>query len=162
MNDDPSDSFFADPNNSLGYLCRIAFRSFSRAMEVRTQPHGVSSGQWRFLRVLWREDGITQRELTRRVGLREPTTVTAVKSLERSGLVRREPSLEDRRRVHVYLTPRAKALEATLRPYVREVNALATTGMTEGQILMLRELLTQVGKNLAKEGEAVLFRESPV
>ena len=62
MNDDRSDSFFADPNNSVGYLCRIAFRSFSRAMEMRTQPHGVSSGQWRFLRVLWREDGITQRE----------------------------------------------------------------------------------------------------
>jgi hypothetical protein len=38
----------------------------------------------------------------------------------------REPSLKDRRRVHVYLTPRAKALEATLLPYIREVNALAT------------------------------------
>ena len=67
--------FYADPTNSIGYLTRIAFRAFSRALEVRTAPHGVSSGQWRFLRVLWREDGLTQRELSRRVGMREPTTV---------------------------------------------------------------------------------------
>ena len=77
----------ADPTNSIGYLTRIAFRSFSRALERRTAPHGVSSGQWRFLRQLWVEDGLTQRELSRRVGMREPTTVTAVNSLVRSGFV---------------------------------------------------------------------------
>ena len=30
--------FYADPGNSIGYLTRIAFRSFSRALEVRTAP----------------------------------------------------------------------------------------------------------------------------
>src|SRR5215468_5504772 len=72
---------YADPTNSIGYLTRIAFRAFSRALEVRTAPHGVSSGQWRFLRVLWQEEGMTQRELSQRVGMREPTTVIALKSL---------------------------------------------------------------------------------
>ena len=70
--------FYADPGNSIGYLTRIAFRFFSRALEMRTAAHGVSSGQWRFLRVLWLEDGLTQRELSRRVGMREPTTVIAL------------------------------------------------------------------------------------
>src|SRR5439155_10440134 len=102
-------AFYESPSNSLGYLCRIAFRHFSRALEKRTAPRGVSSGQWRFLGVLWNEDGITQRELSRRVGMRGPTTVTALKSLERSGFVRRAPSEEDRRKVHVHLTPMAKA-----------------------------------------------------
>ena len=88
----PPAEFYADPNNSLGYLTRIAFRSFSRALEKRTLPHGVTAGQWRFLRVLWREEGLTQRELSRRVGMREPTTVTALKGLEKSGLVSRKKS----------------------------------------------------------------------
>ncbi|MDZ4375825.1 MAG: hypothetical protein U1C74_30960, partial [Phenylobacterium sp.] len=56
----PAD-LYADPNNSIGYLTRIAFRNFSRALERRTSPHGVTAGQWRFLRVLWREEGLTQR-----------------------------------------------------------------------------------------------------
>lgn len=143
--------FYADPTNSIGYLTRIAFRAFSRALEVRTAPHGVSSGQWRFLRVLWREDGLTQRELSARVGMREPTTVIALKSLERSGFVTREKSVQDRRKAHVYLTPEARALEAVLLPAVSEVNAIALAGLTEAEIKVLRKALTVVGRNLAAE-----------
>jgi DNA-binding MarR family transcriptional regulator len=144
---------YADPANSIGYLTRIAFRAFSRALEVRTAPHGVSSGQWRFLRVLWREDGLTQRELSRRVGMREPTTVIALKSLERSGFVVRRKSAEDRRKAHVYLTPEAKALEPVLMPAVAEVNRIALAGLTETEVAVLRRALTQVGRNLAAEAD---------
>jgi DNA-binding MarR family transcriptional regulator len=144
-------SFYADPTNSIGYLTRIAFRAFSRALEVRTTPHGVSSGQWRFLRVLWREEGLTQRELSRRVGMREPTTVIALKSLERSGFVQRQKSLEDRRKVHVFLTDEAKALEPVLLPAVAEVNRIALEGLTEAEVGVLRKALTQVARNLAAD-----------
>lgn len=146
--------FYADPNNSIGYLSRIAFRSFSRALEKRTLPHGVTAGQWRFLRVLWREDGLTQRELSRRVGMREPTTVTALKSLEKSGFVRRKQSEDDRRKIHVFLTPAAKKLQAELAPCVAEVNEIALRGLTPDEITTLRRLLQHVGRNLAPEVDA--------
>jgi DNA-binding MarR family transcriptional regulator len=152
MSHDESSEFFANPANSLGYLTRMVTRSFSRALEKRTLPHGISSGQWRFLRALWLEEGLSQRELSRRVGTQEPTTVTALKSLERSGLIRRETSTEDRRRVHVYLTPEARKLRKKLAPFVVEVNALATRDLTPKQVKLLRELLIHVGQNLADEG----------
>jgi DNA-binding MarR family transcriptional regulator len=154
--------FYDDPGNSMGYLTRIAFRAFSRALEVRTAPHGVSSGQWRFLRVLWREDGLTQRELSRRVGMREPTTVVALKSLERSGFVTRQKSVEDRRKAHVFLTPEARALEAVLLPAVAEVNAVALMGLTEAEIAVLRKALIQVGRNLAADADEDAAMDSAV
>jgi DNA-binding MarR family transcriptional regulator len=154
--------FYADPTNSIGYLTRIAFRAFSRALEVRTSPHGVSSGQWRFLRVLWREDGLTQRELSRRVGMREPTTVIALKSLERSGFVTRQKSVEDRRKAHVFLTPEARALEAVLLPAVAEVNAIALAGLSEAEVAVLREALSQVGRNLAADADEDAVMDSAV
>src|SRR5215469_12472481 len=106
--------FYATPMNSIGYLTRITFRSFSRRLERLTLPYGVSAGQWPFLRQLWVEEGLTQRELSRRVGMREPTTVTALNTMEKAGLVRRAPSKEDRRKIHVYLTPKAKRLQKPL------------------------------------------------
>ena len=154
--------FYADPINSIGYLTRIAFRAFSRALEIRTSPHGVSSGQWRFLRVLWREDGLTQRELSRRVGMREPTTVIALKSLERSGFVTRQKSVEDRRKAHVFLTPQARALEAVLLPAVAEVNAIALAGLSEAEIAVLRKALSQVGRNLAADADEDAVIDSAV
>ena len=148
MTEDPQ--FYGDPANSVGYLTRIAFRAFSRALELRTAPHGVSSGQWRFLRVLWREEGLTQRELSRRVGMREPTTVIALRGLERAGLAVRRQNMEDRRKVHVYLTPRAKALHATLLPEVAAVNEIALKGLDSGEIAVLRRALALVGRNLTQ------------
>ncbi|MDR3513014.1 MAG: MarR family transcriptional regulator [Caulobacteraceae bacterium] len=153
----------ADPNSSIGYLSRITFRSFSRAMERRSLPFGVSGGQWRFLRQLWVEDGLTQRELSRRVGMREPTTVTAVNSLVRSGFVERVPSLKDRRKIHIHLTERAKALQAELLPCVAEVNALATQGVDPADLNVFIRVLNQINANLADEADEPLVYgdESP-
>ncbi|WEK42148.1 MAG: MarR family transcriptional regulator [Candidatus Sphingomonas colombiensis] len=144
-------SFYAETTNSIGYLTRMAFRSFTRSLERRTQPYGVTAGQWRFLRALWAQDGVTQRELSRRVGINEPTVVTAINGMEKKGFVRREQSTTDRRRLHVFLTPKARELEEQLLPHVAEVNELATRNMTEEQVKMLRELLAMVTSNLAED-----------
>jgi DNA-binding MarR family transcriptional regulator len=145
----PNNKHFEDPANSFGYLFRIAFRSFSRALERRTLPFGVTSGQWRFLRVLWMEDGLTQIELSRRVGMREPTTVAAVNGLERAGFVARRRNSADLRKVHVHLTKRAKRLKDKLIPVVAEVNALGLNGLSPQQVKILRTALLRVMDNLS-------------
>lgn len=147
----PADGDFQVLENSIGYLSRVTFRSFSALLEKRTMVHGVSAGQWRFLRQLWREDGITQRELSTRVGMREPTTVVALKGLEKAGLVHRVASTIDRRKVHVFLTQRARDLEPLLLPFSTEVNELATRNMRADEVDMLRALLRRVVDNLADE-----------
>lgn len=143
--------YYAKPENSLGYLSRIVFRTFSRVLERRTIEHGVSAGQWRFLRQLWTEDGMTQRELSERVGMREPTTVVALRGLEAAGFVRRERSREDRRKSHIFLTERAAALEAVLAPLNAEVHAIATAGLSDAEVDQLQDLLRRVHANLAAE-----------
>ena len=147
----PSNKHFEDPANSFGYLFRIAFRSFSRALERRTLPFGVTSGQWRFLRVLWVEDGLTQIELSRRVGMREPTTVAAVNGLERAGFVARRKSSADMRKIHVHLTKRAKKLKERLLPLVAEVNALGLKGLSPQQVRILRSGLLRIMDNLSRD-----------
>jgi len=142
---------FDDPLNSFGYLLRISFRSFSRALEKRTIPFGVTSGQWRFLRVLWMKDGVTQRELSRHVGMREPSTVAAVNSLERAGFVIRKKSELDRRKVHVYLTARAKRLRAKLMPFVAEVNKIGLDGLSPEDVALARRTLLKVMENFSRE-----------
>jgi len=148
-------SVYAQPENSIGYLLRMGFRGFSTMLERKTSTHGVSSGQWRFLRQLWIEDGPTQRELSVRVGMREPTTVVAVNSLVKSGLAVREPSVEDRRKVHIRLTPLGRSLQATLLPMVADVNDRATKGLTKAEIATLLRLLGHINGNMAQELEQV-------
>ena len=143
--------YYTNPENSIGYLARIVFRSFSRLLERSTLTYDVSAGQWRFLRQLWREDGITQRELSERVGMREPTTVVALKGLEKAGFITRKKTVEDRRKTFIYLTPHARKLELILAPLNAEVHKVATRGMTDEEVETLRLLMRRVIDNLADE-----------
>ena len=141
----------AVPNDRLAHLVKDATRALLRALQARLAVHGVSLGHWTFLRVLWEKDGITQRELSERVGMREPTTVVALKGLEKAGFITRTKTAEDRRKTFIYLTPHAKKLELILAPLNAEVHKVATRGMTDEEVETLRLLMRRVVENLADE-----------
>jgi DNA-binding MarR family transcriptional regulator len=132
----------------MGYLCRVNFRLFSRELERRLVQHGVTSGQWRSLRVLWEEDDITQRELSDRVGATEATTAAMIQRLVRDGLVKRRADADDARKVRIVLTPRARRLRTRLMPHVIDVNALALKGVTKTEEAIARRVLLQMAENL--------------
>jgi DNA-binding MarR family transcriptional regulator len=136
------------PDQSVGYLVREAHRAFLRALGARVSRHGVSIGMWYFLRALWEEDGLTQRELSRRVRMMEPTTATALESMERRGLISRTRNSVDRRKVNIHLTDEGQRLREVLLPYAREVNRVALAGISAKKIPLLREQLDRIKRNL--------------
>ncbi len=143
------------PGRSVGYLVRQTHRALTRALQARIAPHGVSIGMWFFLRALWQEDGISQRELSHRVGMMEPTTATALTSMERKGYVRRIRNRTDRRIVNVFLTERGRALRRELLPLAAEVNEVALRGITINEAAQLRALLSKIQARLdADTGDA--------
>jgi len=139
---------FADPLQSFGHVARVAYRAFSQALAQRIEPYGITIGQWRFLRELWREDGITQRELSSRLGMREPSTVAAVRSLEEAGLVRRSRCDSDRRRNHVHLTDKARRLREPLLEHVAAVNAFASEGIPHAELELARRVFLRMAAQL--------------
>ena len=141
-------SAYLEPMHSMGYLTRVNFRMLSKALEQMTLPYGVSAGQWRLLRVLWEEDNITQRELSRRTGFTEPTTVHAVRSLLNAGLAVRERSEQDKRKVFVQLTPRARKLRKKLLPMIVRVNEVALEGIDPDEVAITRKVLAQTYANM--------------
>ena len=133
---------------SSGFLVRDANRAFQRLLEKRIAPYGVARGQWYFLRVLWNEDGLSQRELSARVGTMEPTTVIALRTMEKSGLIRRVRSTDDRRRSHVWLTPKAQRLRTELLTLARSITDAAEAGATAAELAMFRTLIARMTANL--------------
>ena len=135
-------------DTTIGYLVRDVHRSLARALQTRIASHGVSMGQWFFLRALWDKDGLTQRELSQRVGMMEPTTVTALNGMERRGLVERVRNTHDRRKVNIYLTPKGRALRDVLLPCSLEVNREATQGVTKVELAAAMDVLRRMASNL--------------
>jgi DNA-binding MarR family transcriptional regulator len=136
------------PAESSGYLVRDAHRAFQRLLERRIAPYGVTRGQWYFLRVLWNKDGLSQRELSTRVGMMEPTTVIALRSMERSGLIRRVRSRSDKRRSQVLLTAKAKRLRTRLLAVARGITDQAEDAIARGDLACFRRVIARMTANL--------------
>jgi len=141
----------AVPDDRLAHLVKDASRAFVRALQTRLVEHGVAPGHWNFLRVLWEHDGLTQRELSEQAGVMEPTTFSALKGMERAGYIERRQLPHNRKNVHVFLTPRGRALKAKLVPLAEEVNRVAVAGLPAAEIAGLRRVLLALIENLARD-----------
>jgi DNA-binding MarR family transcriptional regulator len=144
----PVRGFDADTGKSIGYLLRDGSRRILSELALRLEPHGISLPQYFVLRELWREEGLTQRELANRVGVLEPTMVTTLDALERQGTIVRVRSTTDRRKTHVGLSGDGRTLRATLHGYAAGVLERALDGLSDVDVATLRRLLQQVKRNL--------------
>ena len=136
------------PAESSGYLVRDAHRAFQRLLEKRIAPYGVARGQWYFLRVLWTEDGLSQRELSARVGMMEPTTVIALRSMEKAGLIRRVRSSDDKRKAQVWLTAKAQRMRNELLSVARGITDQAEDGLRRDELAQFRRTIARMTANL--------------
>jgi len=136
------------PHTSSGYLVRDAHRAFQRLLERRIAAYGVTRGQWYFLRVLWITDGLSQRELSARVGMMEPTTVIALRGMAASGLIRRVRSDDDRRKVRVFLTAKATRLRNELLGVARGITGEAEQGIAARDLASFRRVVARMTANL--------------
>lgn len=141
------------PENSAGYLVRDTHLLFARALRNRLQTHQITPGQWYFLRTLWDEEGLSQRELSRRVGTTEPTTVSALRLLARNGMIERVRNPKDRRTINIFLTDKARNMKTELMPVAVEVNDIATAGLSNEEFAQLRGLMQKIRENLSAAEE---------
>ena len=121
-----------------------------RVLELRVASSGIKRGQWYFLRVLWDEDGLSQRELSARVGTKEPTATMALRTMEKSGFIRRVRSKEDGRRAQVWLTPKAKRMRDKMLLVVQNITQDAERGIGKADLAVFRRVASRMIANLGK------------
>lgn len=153
-----TEDFEFKTEQSVAYLIRDTYRAFGKILQSRISVENLTLAQWYFLRVLWEEQGLTQRELSRRIGMREPTTVSALHVMERRGLVKRVRDTKDRRRTHIFLTKRGESLKSKLLPFALEVNVIGLHGIGKKEIDQFRKVLNKMKDSL----EVVIEEEERV
>lgn len=132
-----------------------------RALQARLAQHSVPFGHWTFLRILWRKDGLTQRELSDEAGVMEPSTFAAIKAMEALGYVRREQAPDNRKNVYVYLTASGRRLRSRLVPLAEEVNRIAVKNVPPADLASTRRTLLAIVDALSGAGASRPSRRKP-
>lgn len=134
----------------LASIIRDTQRAFARALQAQLAEQNVPIGHWYFLTALWIEDGITQKELSERTGVMEPTTFGALKSMENLGYVERRQRPDNKKNIYVHLTPLGRALEMRLTPLALMINEVGTAGLDKNDIAITRRTLLGILDNLER------------
>ena len=145
--------FDTDPLKSYGYQTRATHRAFDRTLQRHIGKHGLSNGFWYLLRVLWGREGTSQRELADQANLTESSTLLTLESMRRAGLIRKRRDTQDKRRINVYLTAKARRMKPELLHYAGRVNAIATRGIPQKDLDVFLRVARQMRENLETHAE---------
>ena len=135
----------------MAHLVRGAHRGLMRALQMRLHEHGVAHGHWTFLRVLWRTDGLTQRQLSEQAGVTEPTAFGALQAMEKSGYITRQKLPDNGKQIRIFLTPKGAALKSLIVPAAEECNRIALNGISAEHLSVTRRTLLTIIENMVAD-----------
>ena len=110
----------------------------------------ITIEQWSVLYHLWKVEGQSQQQLCDATFRDKPSITRLVDNLEKSKLVKRVASKNDRRSNLIFLTNEGKILEEKTMEIANRTLNEALKGVTNGQIEIAKEVLQMVYDNLAR------------
>ncbi|MDB5218509.1 MAG: Transcriptional regulator, MarR family protein [Myxococcaceae bacterium] len=117
---------------------------------MRDDGEEITPEQWIVLVRLWDGDGRTQTELGESTYRDRPTMSRILDGMERRDLVARRADPENARVWRVHLTPKGKGLRKKLVRRAKELVERTQRGISEKDLLITRDALTQMFLNLTQ------------
>lgn len=119
-------------------------RGMNRQLDVRLEYLGISVAQLPVLAALKRQESMTQRELAELAGVEQPSMAQLLARMERDGMVRRTPSLADKRSSVITLTSKAMDCLEPGRALLLQADRDACAALTTDERQMLIGLLNKL------------------
>ncbi len=135
----------------LGTLFSIlmSYEVLARYLEVRLKRHGISLIRFNIMSTLFKNGGeMTPSEIAESV-FREKNSITAViNTLEKEGVVCREPSPDDGRSIKVIITDKGWQEANRLNPIAQELSREALSCLDKEQLVSLVGIMRTLRESL--------------
>lgn len=110
-----------------------------------------NGAQGSLLYILWQEDGIPIRELSRRSGLAVTSLTGMLDRMEAAGLIYRDRGDKDRRKILIFLTDNARSLENDYDEVTEEIENIYYKGFSEEEIDQCEKYLQRIFHNVEEQ-----------
>ncbi len=133
--------------NTISRIKQLSSRIFERIL-LKKDIDAFNGAQGRILYVLWQEENISFKDLADRTDLAATTLTSMVDRMEASGLVRRIPDKDDRRKTLLLLTEKARSLEADYMAVSEQMTDIFYAGFSKEEIMQCEAFLGRIYENL--------------
>lgn len=135
-------------SESIGALLVQICRAHRNKAQELLSRIDLYPGQEFLLINLWPHDGLTHTEVAENLCVQPATLTKMLDRLVKSGLVHRQPDLDDQRVSRIYLTEKGRDLLQPIVQVWEELEQISFANLTMEERLLLRRLLLQVYANL--------------
>lgn len=137
-----------ESENNIGMMMFETRACMYEILDMRLGVMGFTAAQWPILRAVARGTP-TAAELCRELDYDTGSMTRMLNRLEEKGLIRRMPSVRDRRLVELQITPAGRKLYPKLRDEVIGVLNILLTGFQPREITQIYELIGRMLGNVA-------------
>lgn len=131
-------------------LSRVSART-NQLWVRKLRDHGLTIGRWQVLNVLSTYDGSRIGTIADLSGGEQPAVSRVIDQMERDGLVKRRPSLNDSRAVEVWITQRGREIYAELMPEAKAFVARMLRTLSDTESKQMNDLLERLFSDLQEE-----------
>ncbi|MDC7234780.1 MAG: MarR family transcriptional regulator [Spirochaetales bacterium] len=125
--------------NQLCFPVYAASRLITRAYQPHLEKLSLTYPQYLVLMLLWEQEGLTVNEIAGKLILNTNTVTPLLKRMEQQGLLLREKSKEDERKVIIRLSPEGFALrEEALAVPESLIREIGKTSFTMDELMQLK------------------------
>ena len=133
---------------TFGFLVTDVTRLLRKVFDRRAARFGLTRAQWRALKRLHHEQGITQNELAEYLEM-EPIAVGRVLDrLQKSGFIERRADPQDRRCWRLHLTAKAHAVVDDMEQISAELFKQAQRGIPANELKIVLDAFARMKQNL--------------
>jgi len=130
----------------VGFITSNAAKELSDEFNRRLGEMGSTRVQWIALYYIGMNEGITQKDLSDKMDLKESTVVRLIDRMEKEGVIERIKDDKDRRISKLYLTSHGKEKREKVLPIGESFSREAVEGISEEDLDIFKEVL--FGKTL--------------
>lgn len=146
---------FQDRSNWFGSLFRRIVLNITSMFDHKMATIGVSSSNYWILKVLWETDGITQKDLARRLSVQPASLTGMLDTMEEKGWVMRIQDSVDARIKRVFLTETGRELERKAADLIDECEKIICKGLTEEEKQQLKKMLKNILRNVDRANQNI-------
>jgi DNA-binding MarR family transcriptional regulator len=131
-------------------LTRVTTRA-NQLWIKQMREHGLTIGRWQVLSVLSRFDGSRIGTIADLSGGEQPAVSRVIDQMQRDGLVKRRPALDDSRAVEVWITAKGRNTLDSLMPHADAFVKRMLRTLNDEEIRQMTSLLDRLFSDLQEE-----------
>ena len=136
---------------TLGMLIGQVHRLSTKRFVQNSHTHGleISLDQWLVLGPIWKNNGISQKDISEYCGKDKTSVTKIIDTLEKKNLVVRVTDQLDHRVKRVALSNKGKELFLSALPVMAQTRDELRNGISDNEIESLKDILNKIYKNLS-------------